>query len=452
MFEPADPVATRPAWGVAALLLAAGDALTARFGAVTVRGELSGFSRAASGHCYLSLKDADGAPALLRCAMFRRAAALLDFEPRDGMQVELRGRLSVYEARGELQVVVEAMRRLGAGTLYEEFLRLRARLQAQGLFDAARKRPLPAAPRRVAVVTSPGAAAWHDVMTAFQRRSPQVEVVLVPSLVQGVEAPPALAAALHRAGRLEGVDTVLLVRGGGSLEDLWAFNDERVVRAVAACPRPVICGVGHESDITLADLAADVRAPTPTAAAELAAPEVTAQLRALQHRAEGLRRAAQRQLDRQAQRLDAVALRLGPAAAAVAAQHERLRALAGRLGAAVSAQAPARQRELQGLAERLRRGVQAPLSLAAMRLSAQADRLQALDPRAVLRRGWVWVEDEQARPVLSVRALSPRMPVSAVWADGVAHARIEAVEPDARPLGEAVAGKPASPDGAEGRP
>lgn len=429
MFEPAREPPMRPAWGVAALLLAAGDALAARFGAVTVRGEISGFSRAASGHCYLSLKDADGAPALLRCAMFRRAAALLDFDPRDGMQVELRGRIGVYEARGELQLVVEAMRRLGAGTLYEEFLRLRARLQAQGLFEADRKRPLPAMPRRVAVVTSPQAAAWHDVMTALQRRAPQVEVVLVPSAVQGAEAPPALAAALQRAGALEGVETVLLVRGGGSLEDLWAFNDERVVRAVAACARPVICGVGHESDVTLADLAADLRAPTPTAAAELAAPEQAEQLRALRHRADALRGALQRQLDRRAQRLDAAALRMGPAAAAVAAQHERLRALAARLQAALQVQAPRRQQDLQRQAERLQRSVRAPLALASARLAAQADRLQALDPRAVLSRGFVWVEDEAMRPVVSVRALAPQARVRAVWADGAARARIESVEP-----------------------
>jgi exodeoxyribonuclease VII large subunit len=429
MFEPADTPATRPAWGVAALLLAAGDALAARFGAIAVRGEISGFSRAASGHCYLSLKDADGASALLRCAMFRRVAALLDFDPRDGMQVELRGRISVYEPRGELQLVVEAMRRLGAGTLYEEFVRLRARLQAQGLFDDRRKRPLPAMPRRVAVVTSPQAAAWHDVMTAFQRRAPQVEVVLVPSPVQGAEAPLALAAALQRAGSLAGVDTVLLVRGGGSLEDLWAFNDERVVRAVVACARPVICGVGHESDVTLADLAADLRAPTPTAAAELAAPEQAEQLRALQHRGEALRRAWQRQLDRHAQRLDAAGLRMGPAAAAVAAQHERLRALAHRLQSAVQAQAPRRRQDLQRQAERLQRSVHAPLALASARLVAQADRLQALDPRAVLSRGFVWVEDEAARPVVSVRALVPQARVRAVWADGTAQARIESVEP-----------------------
>ncbi len=432
-FERPLPLPARPVWGVAALLLAAGDALAARFGGVAVRGEVSGYSRASSGHSYFSLKDAEGSAAVLRCAMFRRAGSLLDFDPRDGMQVELRGRIGVYEPRGELQLIVEAMRRLGAGTLYEEFVRLRARLEQQGLFAAARKRPLARMPRRIAVVTSPAAAAWHDVMTAFQRRAPQVELVLVPSLVQGADAPAALAAALQRAGCLSEVDTVLLVRGGGSLEDLWSFNDERVVRAIVACARPVVCGVGHESDVTLADLAADLRAATPTAAAELAAPARTELLDALTYRNAVLRRSVQRQIERQAQRLDGAALRLGPAAAAVSAQSEKLQGLALRMCAALRAQGPRRQQDLMQRADRLRRTAQLPLSLAAARLHAQGDRLHALDPRAVLSRGFVWVEDACARPVVSVAALHPPVDVRAIWADGAARARIEAIETPAKP-------------------
>ena len=267
-----DTTAPPTAWEVSSLLLAVSDTLGARFGALTVRGELSGFSRAGSGHCYFSLKDAQGEPALLRCAMFRRAAGLLDFSPADGQQVELRGRLALYEPRGDLQFVVEAMRRLGAGTLYEEFLKLRDRLQRLGLFDPARKRELPEHPVCIGVVTSLGAAALRDVLTALKRRSPQVRAVIYPCLVQGAEAPASIVRALQQVAERREVDTVLLVRGGGSLEDLWAFNDERVVRAVASSPIPVVCGVGHETDVTLADLAADLRAPTPTAAAELAAP------------------------------------------------------------------------------------------------------------------------------------------------------------------------------------
>lgn len=432
MFERGDAQVSGPAWGVAALLLAVGDALASRLGAVAVRGEISGFSRAASGHCYLTLKDADGAAAVLRCAMFRRAATLLDFDPADGMQVELRGRIGVYEPRGELQLVVESMRRLGAGALYEEFLRLRARLAAQGLFDAARKRPLVACPRRLAIVTSEQAAAWHDVLTTLRRRAPQVELVLVHSPVQGAQAPAALAAALQRAGALAAVDTVLLVRGGGSLEDLWAFNDERVVRAIVACARPVVCGVGHETDLTLADLAADVRAATPTAAAELAAPEQAALLQALRQREQGLQRALRRQLDRHAQRLDVAARRMGPLAAALAAQAERQRACAQRLRAALPMQVRREGERLRQLDDRLRRSMQTRLVLARTRLAAQADRLQAVDPHAVLSRGFVWVEDGGGQPLVSLRAIRLGQQVRTVWADGAAQARIEAIEPTPR--------------------
>ncbi|HZE91206.1 MAG TPA: exodeoxyribonuclease VII large subunit, partial [Rhizobacter sp.] len=236
MVEPSSPPPERLVWGVAALVHAVSDALASRFAACTMRGEVSGFSRAASGHAYLSLKDADGANALIRCAMFRRAASLLDFAPADGQLVEVRGRLGVYEPRGELQFIVESMQRAGAGALFEQFLKLKARLEAEGLFDPQRKRELPPYPRRVGVVTSLGAAALRDVLAALARRVPHVEVVIYPTLVQGAEAPPALVEAIAMAGRRSEVDVLIVCRGGGSLEDLWAFNDERVVRAIAACP------------------------------------------------------------------------------------------------------------------------------------------------------------------------------------------------------------------------
>jgi exodeoxyribonuclease VII large subunit len=428
----AEALPLRHTWDVGALLLATSDLLAARFGAVAVRGELSGFTRAASGHCYFSLKDSGGAPALLRCAMFRRAAGLLDFRPADGQQVELRGRLGVYDARGELQLVVESMQRVGAGTLYEEFLRLRARLQAAGLFDPARKRPLPPHPRALGVVTSLQAAALRDVLSALARRVPHLPVVVYPCPVQGPEAPPAIAAALAlAAGRAE-VDLLLLVRGGGALEDLWAFNDERVVRAVAASPLPVVCGVGHETDVTLADLAADLRAPTPTAAAELAAPAREDLLAALDGSAAALRRAAERLLQARAQRLDRLALRLGQPAAALAEQRRHLLALQHRLALAAaqvrSAQAQALQRQAQALA----RGLQRALQQQRWRLQTQAQRLQALDPQQVLQRGYAWVEDEQGRAVTAAAALQPGQRVSAVWHDGRAQAQVLAVLPGER--------------------
>ncbi|MFO1270129.1 MAG: exodeoxyribonuclease VII large subunit [Rubrivivax sp.] len=414
---------------MSALLLATGDALAARFGAVAVRGELSGFTRAASGHCYFALKDGGGASALLRCAMFRRAAGLLDFAPADGQQVELRGRLGVYEPRGELQMVVEAMQRVGAGTLYEEFLRLKARLEAQGLFDAGRKRPIDAFPRRVGIVTSLGAAALHDVLSAFARRAPQVRLVLYPSLVQGAEAPAALVQALATANARAEVDTLLLVRGGGALEDLWAFNDERVVRAVVASRIPVVCGVGHETDVTLADLAADLRAPTPTAAAELAAPAQAELAAQLDLRAAALQRVLRRALEREQQRLDAAALRLGRPAAALQGQQQRLQALHDRLGMALDHRLE-RLREAPRLqALRLSHAGAALRQRLLARLDAAGERLAALDPSRVLQRGYAWVEDDAGRPVTSVARVAPGARVQAVWSDGRALAEVLSVEP-----------------------
>ena len=429
VIEPGSALAVRSPWGVAALLVATADALAARFGAVAVQGELSGFSRAASGHCYFSLKDSDGAPALLRCAMFRRAALLVDFAPADGQQVELRGRLGVYDARGELQLVVEAMQRVGTGALYEEFLRRRARLAAEGLFDPARKRPLPVFPRVLGIVTSTAAAALRDVLSTLQRRSPQVRVLIYPSPVQGVDAPAALVAALQLAGQRREVDAVLLVRGGGSLEDLWAFNDERVVRAVATCPVPVVCGVGHETDITLADLAADLRAATPTAAAELAAPMQTEALAQLAATAATLQRVLQRRLQTQAQRLDTAVLRLGQPARRVLAQQQGLDGLAGRLGQGLRAVQVRRGEQLGRLGQQLQRAVQVRLQREPLRLEAAAQRLAAQDPARVLKRGYAWVESMDGRPVVSVGNLRPGQAVRAVWADGRATAEVLAVEP-----------------------
>ena len=429
VIDAAAPLPARMTWGVGALLLAAGDILAARFGAVAVRGELSGFSRAASGHCYFALKDADGAQALLRCAMFRRAAVLVDFAPADGQQVELRGRLGIYESRGELQMVVESLQRLGAGTLYEEFLRRRARLEALGLFDAARKRPLPPFPAALGVITSLGAAALRDVLTTLQRRAPQVRVIIYPAPVQGADAPAALAEALRVAGVRREVDVLLLVRGGGSLEDLWAFNDERLVQAVAASPLPVVCGVGHETDITLCDLAADLRAPTPTAAAELAAPARDEALEGLRQRSAALRRAAERTLQSRAQRLDTLALRIGQPARRLAGEQGRLEALARRLQRALLQRRQARAEELPRLAARLGRAVAVQLHEQQLRLAVRAQALQAQDPQHVLQRGYAWVESLDGRPVVSALALQQGQAVRAVWADGRASAVVTAVEP-----------------------
>lgn len=427
------------AWSVAALLLAVSDALAARLGAVTVRGELSGFVRAASGHCYFTLKDSEGNAAVLRCAMFRRAAGLLDFAPADGQQVELRGRVGVYEARGELQCVVEAMSRLGAGSLYEVFLRLRARLAAAGLFDVQRKRALPAHPRALGVVTSLGAAALHDVLTAIARRAPQVRVVVYPSPVQGPESPARLVQAIATAVARDEVDALIVCRGGGSLEDLWAFNDEGLVRAIAACPLPVVCGVGHETDVTLAELAADLRAPTPTAAAELATPRRDEALDRLQTLARALQRAVQRRLDQQAQRLDRLALQIGRPARLLSQQVARLQALDQRRRRALERALQDQRLGLQALQRRLPQAVHERLREAGERQARLALRLQAADPHQVLARGYAWLADDAGRPVTRAAGLLPGARLRAQWADGRAEVAVQTVTLGAAdPRGAAV--------------
>lgn len=417
-------------WTVAALVHAVADALASRFSVCTVRGELSGFARAASGHCYFSLKDADGGDAMVRCAMFRRAASLLNFNPADGQQVEIRGRLAVYEPRGELQFIVESMQRGGDGALLEQFLRLKAKLQAQGLFDAERKRALPAFPLCVGVVTSLGGAALHDVASAFARRAPHVRLVVYPSLVQGAQAPAALVQVLATAGQRAEVDLLIVCRGGGSLEDLWAFNDEAVVRAVAACPVPVISGVGHETDVTLVDFCADLRAPTPTAAAELAAPATADMAAGLDALAAQLLRGLQAQVDRRSQRLDRLALQLARPADALRQAGARLGLVAQRLAAAQRRRMERSAHVLQQAEIRMRHARRALLDGHRHRLESLATRLSAIDPRQVLGRGYAWLADEGGVPVVSAQAVRAGQALDAVWADGRARVRVERVEAD----------------------
>ena len=433
------------AWTVSALCRAMADTLDAQFNPVTVRGEVSGFSRAASGHCYFSIKDDTGQ---IRCAMFRRAASLMDFAPRDGELVEVRGRLGVYEARGDLQLVVESIARAGQGALFEQFLRLKAKLEAEGLFDPAHKRLLPAQPRAIGVVTSPGAAAWHDVMTALQRRVPHIPVLMAPALVQGVSAAATLAQALLNLYAFTAednplsppVDVILLVRGGGSMEDLWSFNDENLARVIAQSPVPLICGVGHETDFTIADFVADVRAPTPTAAAEMAATDRGVALEALSVLEHRLTRGLLRQQDRQAQRLDSVAARWGVGLArqqerqvqrlnamatrlsrpqALLGQHSQwLDRLAHRLQAGVQSQAIGSGHQLTRLEDRLsfNRGQQ--VQQRAQRLERAALRLSSVDPRQVLERGYAWLSDERGQALTHAAQFQAGQAVRATLADG----------------------------------
>jgi exodeoxyribonuclease VII large subunit len=418
MAEPSGTGLTPRIWQVGALCRAIADSLEARFNPVAVRGEISAFSSAASGHCYFSLKDQQGQ---IRCAMFRRAAQLLDFSPREGDSVEVLGRLGVYEARGDLQLIVESMRPAGQGALYEQFMRLKARLEAQGLFDGARKRPVPTMPRGIGIVTSPGAAALHDVITALRRRAAHVPVVLAPAAVQGAQAPAELVRALqdlYRLAEAGTIDVILLVRGGGSIEDLWAFNDERLAQAIVASPVPLICGVGHETDFTIADFCADLRAPTPTAAAELAAQARDTWVRGLAAVQERLNRGVTRRLDLSGERLDQAASRLGRPLARLAGQQVRLARAAHSLRFAVLARLEQGTRRFSTMQAAWQAAAQTRLRKDSDLLERSRLRLELLDPRLVLQRGYALLTDRSGRPVTSVRAAEPGDELKASLADG----------------------------------
>ena len=350
-----------------------------------VEGEVSNFRQASSGHCYFTLKDAG---AELRCVMWRDVAQTLSAIPADGDQVLIFGRVGVYEQRGSLQLYVEHLEASGVGLLYREFERLRVRLEAEGLFDPARRRTLPDFPRRIGVVTSPTAAALRDVLHVLERRYPLSEVVLSPTLVQGTDAPPQIEAALNRLNARPDIDAILLVRGGGSLEELWAFNDERVARAVAGSRVPVVCGVGHETDVTLADFAADARAPTPSAAAEMVTPdcqELRDRVVVLRARTSGVGR--------------------GMLQSWRAAVTEKARVLEALTPLARVAQARQRADDLAYRAADL---MLRELSLRRERLLGLVGRIDGLSPLAVLERGYALVHRlEDDRLVRSVTQVGP---------------------------------------------
>ncbi|OYU46275.1 MAG: exodeoxyribonuclease VII large subunit [Burkholderiales bacterium PBB4] len=411
-------------WRVGALCSAIADALDARFNPISVEGEISGFSRAASGHCYFTLKDESGQ---LRCAMFRRAAGLLDFVPKDGDKIELSGKLSVYETRGELQLVVETMRKAGQGGLLEEFLKLKLRLEREGLFDSSRKRPLPNMPFCIGVVTSLGAAALHDVLSALQRRVPHIRVVIAPASVQGVGAPAELVGALQSlyayavSHHIDGdvpPDLILLVRGGGALEDLWAFNDEAVARTIALSPVPVICGVGHETDFTIADFVADLRAPTPTAAAELAARPAEFWTGQLNQVCGHMQDAALRHLDRLAQRLDIAAARLGRPSTLAHQQRLRLGSLQQRLSFSIQRHLQTDRARFDRLFGRLTPAAHHTWNLAVRRVQDADLKLGLLDPGLVLQRGYAWLTLSDGTTLSHVQQALPGQDIRATLVDG----------------------------------
>ena len=451
-----DPATTREIVPVSQLNRAVASLLERSFPLVWVAGEVSNLTRAASGHWYFSLKDAQ---ASVRAVMFRGRNQHVEFVPANGDRVEARVQVGLYEPRGDFQLNVEVMRRAGAGDLYQQFLRLKARLEAEGLFDPARKRVPPSRPRRVGVVTSPKAAALRDVLTTLARRAPQVPVVLYPAAVQGAAAPGELVRALAAAAARAECDVLLLVRGGGAIEDLWAFNDEALARAVAASPIPVICGVGHETDFTIADFVADLRAPTPTAAATLAVPDRAEQLAALAAERHRLVQAWRRQHEQREQRLDTATRLLRPPSLQWAQRTARLDQLtrrlavaaergpaqaAGRLGQAVARLRPpdldGRGVRLQGALRALAAALRVRVDAAGARLAHAGAALELVSPQAVLERGYAIVTGPDAGIVRDAAALAPGDAVTVALARGRLEARVLVSEPAGRAPPKPVSG------------
>ncbi len=408
-----------------------------------VSGEISNFTRAASGHCYFSLKDER---AQVRCVLFRHKAARLEFAPENGAQVEVCALPTIYEARGEFQLGVETMRRAGLGALYEAFERLRRKLAAEGLFDEGRKRELPGFPRAVGIVTSPAAAALRDVLATLRRRMPSIPVVLYPAPVQGEGAGDKLAQAVRTASSRAEVDVLIVCRGGGSMEDLWEFNSEALVRAVAQCSMPVVCGVGHDTDYTLIDFVADARAPTPTAAAALATPDREELLAQLSDTAASLVLAARRLIEDQMQRLDYLSKRLLHPGQRIETRRDELSHLAARLQqakrsqldrlvlrldalrSALRSQRPdvARWRgRCDELTLRLRNGGRALLDDKRRTLEAVRANLDHLNPESVLSRGYSIVTRQDGLIVRDSAELDVGAAVDLRLARGRAGARIE---------------------------
>ena len=371
------------------------------FPALWIEGEISNLARPASGHLYFSLKDP---AAQVRCAMWRNRAGGLRFKLEDGQQVLLRARIGLYEPRGEFQLIVEAIEPAGDGVLRQRFEALRALLAAEGLLDAARKRPLPARPRRIGVVTSASGAALHDVLTTLARRCPALSVTLYPASVQGAQSVDEIVAALGAAGTRAECDVVLLVRGGGSLEDLWSFNDERVARAIVACPVPVVCGVGHEVDVTIADLVADLRAPTPTGAAELVSPDGAELLRASSALRQRLAHAWKRELR-------VLVERVGTRARRLALQHP-------------GARLAQRGQRLDELELRLTAAARLALERRRSRLGLAAQGLGTLSPLATLARGYAIVTDAQGRLLRDATGVAVGDDIEARLGQGRLRARV----------------------------
>ena len=407
---------------------AVAEILGLELGMVWLRAEVSSFTRAASGHFYLSLKDER---AVVRAVMFRGRQSHCAFTPAVGDTVEVQARPGLYEPRGEFQLNIQVLRRAGRGSLHEQFELLKSKLQAEGLFDLAGKRTIERLPRAIGVITSLGAAALHDVLTTLARRAPQVPVFVYPCLVQGHSAPLALRQALAKANERQEVDTLLLVRGGGSIEDLWAFNDESLARDIAASAIPVIAGVGHESDTTIADFVADLRAPTPTAAAELSCISRQDMLAMVAGQVQALSQRMQRRIEISAQRLDRLSLKLVAPSQRIAARQHQVALLVQRMRHAVPDVDRLKQQTQQS-AIRLGRVATQILNVRMHRVEQAHANLRALSPNAPLQRGFALVRRSSGRIVTEASALHPNEDVSIGFASGEVLARVQKIVPSSQ--------------------
>ncbi|WP_076593634.1 exodeoxyribonuclease VII large subunit [Herminiimonas arsenitoxidans] len=431
---------------VSALNQAVSRMLERNFPLSWVSGEISNFTCAASGHWYFTLKDS---AAQVRAVMFRGRAQYADFMPREGDKVEVRALVTLYAPRGDYQLSVEAIRRAGVGNLYEAFLQLKEKLNAEGLFDPARKRPIPSFARTIGIVTSPQAAALRDILTTLKRRAPHVNVILYPTPVQGEGSANKIAQAIATASARAECDVLLVCRGGGSIEDLWSFNHEIVARTIVGCDIPVIVGVGHETDFTIADFAADLRAPTPTAAAELAATPRADWLARLEAQADDMRLTVKRQLSDTAQTLDWLSRRLISPSAYIAHERMKLQNLQARLGHATRiplskaqfALAHLRNRWLTQLpdtqaqrlnvvnhARRLSNQMNSNIATQRQTLTALSAQLEMLNPQRTLERGYAMITDEKGKIVRAPKELQPRQSVTVRLAEGTAQVGIASVQ------------------------
>ncbi len=364
-----------------------------------IAGEISNLTRAASGHWYFSLKDAS---AQVRCVMFRGRNSYLDWVPQEGDKVEARAVVTLYEARGDFQLTVEFLQRAGLGSLYEAFEKLKAKLQSEGLFDKERKKPIPEHPRQIGIITSPDAAALHDVLSTLRRRMPNIPVIIYPTPVQGKGASEKIAQAINTAASRNECDILILCRGGGSIEDLWQFNEEVVARAIASCPVPLISGVGHETDFTIADFAADQRAPTPTGAAEMATPDRSALLARIHLLQERLNRQISHQLQQKMQTLDFLGRRLLSPSQQVTQKSAYLLQLELRYKASIAKTLETYQQRVRNLAQNLNH----------------------LNPEAVLSRGYALVYNESDQLIHSVNQVAIGENVRIILSDGKTLAKI----------------------------